>query len=209
MIQAPELSCMKCLYHRFIRVRRFHTTSCRDISCCGPAFSHVSFFFAGVQDGPTRRSSHGMNRKSSFVAHESSSAFDHANAMQTGVSHAHAAVADGEDDSPVPGGGLTPTKSRRAAARRSDVFRQQLLSPEKAGAAGSGTARVRGIGSPRNGGRGAGSRMMPHPSKLSWEGTRTRTRATKPRKRYSPILRIKRCVLYRLFSQLFCTVLHA
>lgn len=155
---------------------------------------------AGDQNGGTThrsnsvqmRSSHGLKPEASTYDHMSASAFDNDADARTGVSHARAAAAGAEEDADMAGAaGSTPMKSRRAAARRSDVFRQQLLSPAKGGAGGTRATR-----SPAKAGRAGALRspqLMLHPSQLTWEGTRTRTRSAKPRKRFSPILRSNRC----------------
>ena len=111
--------------------------------------------------------------------------------MRSAVAHGCAAFTDEDEPDMAAAGRSSPLKSRRAAARRSDVLRQQLLSPEKGVAAGP-----RGPRSPAKPGRAGASRSPQvatlRASKLTWEGTRARTRAAKPRKRYSPLLRSAR-----------------
>jgi hypothetical protein len=142
------------------------------------------------------RSSQGLNRRSSGSACGAPAGYDQDVTMQQVDMSNPAAVGEQEElNMPVAGMG-TPTKSRRAAARRSDVFRQQLLSPSKG--AGGSVGGLRSVESPGKAARASVLRspqLVNNPSSLAWESTRTRTRSTKPRKRFSPILRRHRHAL--------------
>jgi hypothetical protein len=144
---------------------------------------------------------HAVLRRSSHTPAVASKACD---VMATSLLHSSAATLDsavtaaaGENCQDDPKHGM---KSRRAAALRSDVFRQQLLSPEKANVANMAAGAGVGVGSsPSKSAKAAAvaaaslqSPDLAMAPPLTWEGKGTRTRSAKPRKHFTSILRSDR-----------------